>query len=132
MSSHDLVNQDSSPLDLSLFDDLRADRDTLPKDFVIGLIDQVLVEVTARIADLKDADHRQDAAACLRHAHRLKGSAGTIGAHRMATMCEALEVCGESGDLSRAGMIIAQLEEEFSRVVPALDRERQREITGER
>jgi HPt (histidine-containing phosphotransfer) domain-containing protein len=132
MSPHHLANPDASPLDLSLFDDLRADRDSLPEGFLTGLIDQVLGEVTARIADLKDADRRQDAAACLRHAHRLKGSAGTVGAHRMATMCEALEVCGESGDLSRAAMIIAQLEEEFSRVVPALDRERQREITGER
>ena len=132
MSNHHLANADSSPLDLSLFDELRAERESLPKDFVSSLIDQVLVEVTARIADLKDAEHRQDAAACLRHAHRLKGSAGTVGAHRMATMCEALEMCGETGDLSHAAIIIAQLEAEFSRVVPALDRERQREITGER
>ena len=132
MSTDSLANQNSNPLDLSLFDDLRAERDSLPKDFVSSLIDQVLVEVTARINDLKDADRRQDAAACLRHAHRLKGSAGTVGALRMATMCEALELCGESGDLSRAGLIIAQLEMEFSRVVLALDRERQRDLSGER
>jgi HPt (histidine-containing phosphotransfer) domain-containing protein len=132
MSTNPFANPESSPLDLSLFDDLRAERESLPPDFVSSLIDQVKVEVSARIADLKDAERRQDAAACLRHAHRLKGSAGTVGAHRMATMCEALELCGETGDLSHASILIAQLEAEFSRVVPALDRERQREITGGR
>ena len=132
MSTDHLTNPASTPLDLSLFEDIRESRDSLPKDFVTTLIDQVMVEVTARIADLKAADQRQDPPAVLRHAHRLKGSAGTVGAYRMADLCAELEQCGESGDLARVSGVIAQLEEEFSRVVPALDRERQREITGER
>lgn len=59
-------------------------------------------------------------AAVERVAHTLAGSSANMGARRMAAMCRELQVMGASKDLSKAPVILEQLQEEFGRVRRAL------------
>jgi hypothetical protein len=52
---------------------------------------------------------------------------GNMGALRMAEICENLQEVGHSGDLSRASVLIEQLEAGFGRVRQALEAELSKE-----
>jgi two-component system, sensor histidine kinase and response regulator len=74
----------------------------------------------AAVEALKGAVVEGDAQTVERAAHTLKGSSGNMGAREIARLCAQLQEVGASGDLKRAPRLIAQLEDEFDRVRPAL------------
>jgi two-component system sensor histidine kinase/response regulator len=80
-------------------------------------------DASSRLAALREAAERGDAKSVKQIAHTLKGSSGNMGAKRMAKICAELENVGASGDLSYAPELLGRLEEEFSRVRPALEAE---------
>jgi two-component system sensor histidine kinase/response regulator len=89
-------------------------------DFVNILIDKYLAESTSRIAALKDAVARCDAPALKVAAHSLKGASGTVGAHRLAVICQELETLARDAAFDGVATLVAALDTEYQRVRLAL------------
>jgi two-component system sensor histidine kinase/response regulator len=89
-------------------------------DFVTQLIDQYLAEATLRMAALKDALERRDGPALRLATHSLRGTSSTVGANRLAGMCEELEARARAVSFDRAPALLTAIEEEFKRVREAL------------
>jgi HPt (histidine-containing phosphotransfer) domain-containing protein len=92
-------------------------------DLLSELSTMFLADASSRLAALREAVKGGDAKSVEQIAHALKGSSGNMGAKRMAKICAELEYAGASGDLSYAPELLGRLEEEFSRVRPALEAE---------
>jgi len=111
-------------IDSRVFEEFRAlGADSGASNFVTELIDQYLVESTSRMATLKDAVTRGDAAALQRATHTLRGASGTVGATRMAGLCRDLETLARSPTLDGSLALVTALENEFERVGQALHAE---------
>ena len=110
-------------IDASVFDDFRGAGGA--NDFVTKLIDQYLAESAVRMAEMKDAVERRDAPALRLATHSLKGTSGTVGAHRLAALSEGLEHLARSATLDGAPALAAALEDEFGLVRDALLLEQQ-------
>jgi HPt (histidine-containing phosphotransfer) domain-containing protein len=89
-------------------------------DFVIQLVDQYLAEGKSRIAALKDALERRDGPGVRLAAHSLRGASGTVGANRLAAMCEELETLARASTFDGTRALFAAIGEEFTRVQEAL------------
>jgi PAS domain S-box-containing protein len=117
------VHQQSA-IDSSVFDDLRAlESGSAADEFVNRLIDQYLVDATTRIAALKGAVEGGDAPALRLATHSLKGTSSTVGANRLAAMCEQLETLVRHSAFEGTPALLAKLEDEFTRVRHALQSE---------
>ncbi len=113
--------EEQDPLDRAVVESLRE----LGGDEMLSELTEVFLEDTSSgLAALKEASETGDAEAIERVAHTLKGSAGNMGAKRMAAICSELQDAGESGDLSGASELLVGLKAEFERVRPALEAER--------
>ena len=69
---------------------------------------------------LRDAVVQGDAPAMKLAAHSLKGSSSTMGAKRMAALCDELETLARNATLGGAPALIVALYAEFVRVEAAL------------
>jgi|GEM_PF-3457562 len=87
------------------------------------IIDAVIEDYRAKtpplIARLAEAVGAGDPEAVRFAAHTLKGSSRTVGAERLADLCERLEGDGRMGDLTRAPALLAQIQAEWPRVEAA-------------
>jgi HPt (histidine-containing phosphotransfer) domain-containing protein len=94
------------------------------------LIDQFLVEAAAQTERLREAGRQSEAATLTAAAHNLKGSALTMGARRLGSLCGAIEA-GAAGRpyADHAGVPMAELltevEQEMVHVREALLAERE-------
>ena len=113
-----------SAIDSKVFDDFRGSGDGA-KAFVAMLIEQYLAEAALRMAEVRDAVERRDAAALRIAAHSLKGNSGTVGAKTMASVCGELETLAGNSTLDGTAALIIKLEEEFTRVRLALEMEQE-------
>jgi len=85
------------------------------------LLESFLARIPVDLADLRAAFHLADTARVLRVAHRLKGAAATVGSSGMVSLCEQLELRARGGTVPPAGDLLPLLEQEFARVIRALD-----------
>jgi two-component system, sensor histidine kinase and response regulator len=85
------------------------------------LLEGFLAWIPVDLADLRAALDHGEAAQALRVTHRLKGAAGTVGSSGMVSLCEQLELCVRVEALSPAADLLPLLEQEFNRVIRALD-----------
>ena len=83
-------------------------------DLVTKLIDLFINATEKSVTTLKKAVGDSDMATIKREAHGIKGSAGNIGAQRMATLCNEL---GKTDDASAAASLVLQLEKGFEEVI---------------
>ncbi len=113
--SHEEEGED--PLDRAVLESLR---ELGGPEMLSELAEMFFEDTSSGLATLKETAGTGEAETVERVAHTLKGSAGNMGAKRMATICDALQEIGAAGDLSRAPELIWRLEEEFGRVRPAL------------
>jgi PAS domain S-box-containing protein len=112
---------DESAIDASIFDELRAGEVAgAANDFVTTIIDQYLTDSSSLIARLNEAVVRRDAPALRLATHSLRGSSGTVGATRMAGICEELERLARNTTFDGAAPLVAALDDEFRRVRHAL------------
>jgi two-component system sensor histidine kinase/response regulator len=88
---------------------------------VARLLEGFLAWIPIDLADLRAAIDHGDAAQALRVTHRLKGAAATVGSSGMVSLCEQLELRVRGRALSPATDVLALLEQEFNRVIRALD-----------
>jgi HPt (histidine-containing phosphotransfer) domain-containing protein len=79
-------------------------------------------EAQSLVAAIRSAHERGDAPEIARAAHRLKGSAGTLAAHEIATSAARLETIANNGGLGEAAAIVATLPAQLERLIQALDR----------
>jgi two-component system sensor histidine kinase/response regulator len=108
------------PLDEGVLAGLRELGDA---DLLSELSTMFVDDASSPLGGLREATEGGDAKSVKQIAHTLKGSSGNMGAKRMAKICAELEYVGASGDLSYAPELLGRLEEEFSRVRPALEAE---------
>jgi two-component system, sensor histidine kinase and response regulator len=105
-------------LDVAVLDELR----TLGGDGIVAeLVGMFLEDTPPRLAALREAMQEGDAESIEGVAHALKGSAGNMGATRLAGVCARLENAGISRDLTSVKDLLPQAEAEFGRVRRALE-----------
>lgn len=106
-----------SAIDRTVLDELReAGSGDAPDAFVNQIIDLYLVESVSLIATVKEALARHDAPAAARAIHSLRGSAGAIGATRVAGLSAELETLARAAAVDGCAALLAALEDESTRV----------------
>jgi CheY-like chemotaxis protein len=85
------------------------------------LVESFLHRIPVDLAELRAALHHGDVTEVTRITHRLKGAAATVGSSGMVNLCEQLEVLGRAGRVPSARELYSRLEQEFDRVILALD-----------
>ena len=121
-----------SAIDPGVFDDFRdAEAGGGASDFVVMIIGQYLSDATSLMVELKAAVDERDAPALKRTAHSLRGASATVGAHRMAALCQELETLAGgtlagngtpdgTSTLDESPALLPALDDEFVRVRAAL------------
>jgi HPt (histidine-containing phosphotransfer) domain-containing protein len=108
-------------IDSTVFDDFRGiGAGGGANDFVTKLIDQYLAESESRMTAVKDAVQRRDAPALRLATHSLKGTSSTVGANRLAAICEELEKLARNSIFDKTPALLTELEDEYKRVCEAL------------
>jgi len=95
-------------------------------DFVIELIDLYLEGTPQRIQAIREAAFEKEWVLLKRTAHTIKGSSGTLGLHRVAQVCQELEVTLSSNDAIDG--LVQALESRFAEAREALIAERKRRL----
>lgn len=85
------------------------------------LVETFLRRIPVDLAELRAALHHGDVTEATRITHRLKGAAATVGSSGMVNLCEQLEVLARAGPMPSARDLYSRLEQEFDRVMLALD-----------
>ena len=93
-------------------------------DPVAELIDLFVRETPDRLREMQTAATQYDAEALAAAAHNLRGCASSIGAVRMATLCQKLEENAERRALQVSSRLLTEIEFEFDRARHALEREK--------
>jgi len=88
------------------------------------LIELFLNSAPAAIMEMEKALRGNDLKAVAFQAHRLKGNAGSFGAHRMSELCHALELASNDGKCPAAEDLLRRLTLQCERVCRALEAER--------
>jgi two-component system sensor histidine kinase/response regulator len=110
-------------LDHAVIESLRALQKEGEPDILADYVELFLADVPPRLASLWEAVERGDAQSVEQNAHTLKGSCGSVGARRMAELCEELRGAGASGHLAGISDLLGRLEAEFEHVRTALEAE---------
>ncbi len=87
------------------------------------LVTLFIADGAGRVAELRSAAARGDAAALRQVAHSLKGSSSTFGAVAMATLCAELEMLAGSGELGTDVRPVDLIATEFAAVSETLSSE---------
>jgi HPt (histidine-containing phosphotransfer) domain-containing protein len=106
-------------LDIKRLDGLRRENADDP-----GLVDELLEiflrETPPLIDALEAGAARGDLVSAGRSAHRLSGSARTLGALAFGEACAAIEDAAKAGDAAKVGVGSAGIRAEFARVAAAI------------
>ncbi len=112
------------PIDSTRLDSLRQLGDRAGKQIVQTLIDTYLAETPRRLAQIREALGRSDAADLTFVAHSLKGISAQLGVVRVAAISSELEQAARDAELGSAAGLLAELEREIARALPLLTQER--------
>lgn len=93
-----------------------------------GLLEKLvrlyLQEAPELLRRLREASDRSDVRGMQQAAHALKSSSASLGAARLARICEEVEILARSEEPSKARPLVAQIEIEYPTVRSALEAER--------
>ena len=118
----DFTNSDSELVfDPKMLDSLRELGGDDVNDFIDGLINDYLSELSTWLQSIRDAATQGNPETLFRLAHRLKGVSSSIGAVEVAKICEKLETLGRSGSVEGATALIPLLENACARIAPVLE-----------
>jgi two-component system sensor histidine kinase/response regulator len=95
-------------------------------DLIVELIDLYLEDAPRKLASMLEAVAGADEGALRRVAHSLKGSSASLGACRVAALCEKLERADCDDSFGRGGALLALLGQELERVRQAFAAERRK------
>ncbi|MGL4943082.1 MAG: Hpt domain-containing protein [Thermoguttaceae bacterium] len=82
------------------------------KEIAGMVLDEFVTQTPADVAAIAKSLADADASAVSKAAHRLKGTAGVIGAHTFHQLCFDVELAGKNGDLAAAATAFVLLEAE--------------------
>ena len=119
-----LPDDGSSPLDPERLAGLRQLGGVSGKPILPILVETYLAETPRRLARMREAVIRADAADLNFVAHSLKGISAQLGVLRVSDLSDELERMGRDAELGGAAALLAQLEREIERAVPLLEQER--------
>jgi two-component system sensor histidine kinase/response regulator len=111
-------------LDAAVLAGLRELREPGQPDPLAEVADLFLQDSPPRLAKIKQHYEEKDATLLERVAHSLKGSAGNLGARRLAGFCADIEKLAKTGNLDSAAKLVEQLGAEYQRVQAALEVEK--------
>jgi PAS domain S-box-containing protein len=111
-------------LDAAVLAGLRELREPGRPDPLAEVADLFLQDLPLRLAKIKQHCEEKDAPMLERVAHSLKGSAGNLGARRLAGFCADLEKLAKTGNLNSAAKLVEQTGAEYQRVQAALEVEK--------
>ncbi|MEC4818655.1 MAG: response regulator [Scytonema sp. PMC 1069.18] len=89
-------------------------------DVFVELITTYLNDAPQRLQVISQAIDKADAKKLQIAAHSLKSSSFTVGANQLAQICQELESIGRNGITTGASSVVERLEQEYQRVVAAL------------
>ena len=113
-------------LDAAVLAGLRELREPDQPDPLAEVADLFLQDSPPRLSKIKQHCADQDALMLERVAHSLKGSAGNLGARRLASLCADLEKLAKTGNLASAVALAEQICAEYQRVQVALEIEKKK------
>lgn len=90
------------------------------KTVVDMVLDEFLTQVPNDTAEMEACMASGDLATASKAAHRLKGTAGTIGAEKLHPLCAAMELACKEGKAQEANSIYAELKKEAQLCVDAV------------
>ena len=108
------------PIDPQALAGLRALESAGETGFLGEMINTFLDSSPTRFAAIRQAVEKADAKALERQAHSLRGSCGTLGARRMAALCQELEALAEAGNVGETEPLVARLVQEYAVAKAAL------------
>ena len=111
---------DPTVLDDHAFDELREFLGAEAGEVIEGMLDSFRSRSPEMILAMRTAVDREDADVLRRTAHTLKGLGATIGARRVAAVCEDLESIGRSAAWPNAPALLGRLQQEIVAVDRAL------------
>jgi HPt (histidine-containing phosphotransfer) domain-containing protein len=85
-------------------------------DIVVELMELYLEDAAGKLAAMRERLAESDYRSLARLGHSLRGSSASLGARRMASLCEELERIGEGDPSDIAGALLAKSELESARV----------------
>jgi CheY-like chemotaxis protein/HPt (histidine-containing phosphotransfer) domain-containing protein len=110
----------SSPIDRNQIQILRDVGGPDPDTFIRELVQAFVDEGADEVDQIRAAADRNDPAALLMAAHRLKGSALNLGCTAVAEAADALELLGRSGTVAGSGPLLDRLTGDFQRTLSVL------------
>ena len=119
-------DQGTVVLDRAQFDHLCELQDDDDQDFIRDLIDLFLAETPRRLGEISAARAGKDMRALAQIAHTVKGAAANFGARALQTRCQQIEVLARAGKLADVDVLLSRLEEEYSRLIEVLEKQKQR------
>ena len=84
------------------------------------VLDEFLVQVDADTKEIETCLANGDLTQAGKVGHRLKGTAGVIGASKLHSVCFAMEIAGRDGDADTANKTYPDLKAEADRCVAAV------------
>ena len=90
------------------------------------ILDEFLVQIAADIQEMEDSLASGDLQKTGKAAHRLKGTAGVLGAAKLHTLCHALETAGKAGNADESAKVYPELKAETDRCIVAVPEARTR------
>ena len=79
-------------------------------EFIRELIEEFVPAARSNIAEIHAAVGSAQAERVRLTSHKLKGSSGLVGAHRLVEVCRKLEAAGNAGDWSAIGALAPRLD----------------------
>ena len=96
------------------------------KDIGKVILDEFLIQVAADTKEMESCLTSGDLTQVGKVGHRLKGTAGVLGAAKLHALCFALETAGKEGNTEKATQTYAELKAEADRCTAAVPEARTR------
>ncbi len=100
-------DQQDSPVDLRQIEELGD------QDFITKLLQAFYAEANITLRRIREAEPQEAGIVLDRATHTLKGSSGTVGAHRLLAVCLQLETAAHEHDLAAIPGLLDELEVEI-------------------
>jgi CheY-like chemotaxis protein/HPt (histidine-containing phosphotransfer) domain-containing protein len=121
-ASHEEHNHSShAAVDVSILDDFLTAIGQNTPSIVHEIVTIFLDSSPKLLADMRQAVSTNDPKGLEQAAHTLKSSSAQLGASSFSSLCRDLEMIGKQGTITGAPALMQQVEEEFDRVVVALE-----------
>jgi len=90
------------------------------KDIGKVILDEFVIQVADDLKELEACIARGDLVQAGKAAHRLKGTAGVLGAAKLHTLCQTLENAGREGNAEEFAKTYSEFKAEIDRCVAAV------------